>query len=532
MLRISFLPGSETVEVEAGVSVRDAAIAAGVDLVTPCGGWGICGKCAVKILSGDVRGEVDEEGYYPACRTFPLSDCMVEIPELAKPREIRILQRGRERGFEIGPALFLKALPSGIQRQDALGMAVDLGTATVVGALVVLESAEVLAVASRSNPQSRYGEDVISRIGHASDAKGLSELQTSIADCLNDIIDEASDAADVARVNLLDLVVSGNTTMAHLLLGVSPESLGRAPYTPVFLSSPPVRFSDIELRGNEEAHLSLVPGISGFAGGDTVAGILATGMHRSDELGLLIDIGTNGEIVIGNRERLVAASAAAGPAFEGGRIEKGMRAEVGAIDHVRIGDDVTVTTVGGDAARGICGSGLIEAVAGMLSRGLIRRDGRMVSSDETGDLPGGLAGRFDGAGGKRRFILSESGAGSVYVTQKDIGEVQLAKGAIRAAVEILLYEWGAEPGDIHEVLVAGAFGFNLRAEDLKVIGLLPEVDVERIRFVGNTSLEGALMVLLSERCSGEAEEIPSMVEYVELAGRGDFERLFVESMGF
>jgi uncharacterized 2Fe-2S/4Fe-4S cluster protein (DUF4445 family) len=268
----------------------------------------------------------------------------------------------------------------------------------------------------------------------------------------------------------------------------------------------------------ENALLRIIPGIAGFIGGDTVAGIIATGMHDSYRIRILIDIGTNGEIVLGNKDRMSAASAAAGPAFEGGRIECGMRAERGAINHVRIDGNIQFTTIGGEPARGICGSGLIEAVAEMLRVGIIDQSGKFIQNAYGSST--------------RRFIVTSPEYGDIFIKTKDISEVQLAVGAVRAAIEILLARSGLSIDKVDEVFVAGAFGFHLRPEDLITIGLLPDMVIDRIRFVGNKSLEGALMALLSYDQYDSLSQLASTVDYIELAGNPQFQDLFISHMHF
>jgi len=531
MPRITFIPAGKIIDADEGESIRDAALRAGVEIVSPCLGYGICGKCLVRIASGDVSGEVDDRNLSLACRSFPLSDCVVEVPSTLEMKEVQALGRvgrGALKWCDLDPPAFSSGLTDG----DALGVAIDLGTTSIVAALASLASGEIESVSSRTNPQARFGDDVISRIGHAGTPGGLSELQKAVVECLNELIDELAEKAAARTEKIADVVVSGNATMMHLLLGISPARLGTAPYEPAFRTHDPVPLQRIGITGNTEAKARLLPNIAGFVGGDTVAGILATGMHRSATLRIFIDIGTNGEIAVGNSRRLVASSAAAGPALEGGRIEKGMRAVEGAIDHVRIDDDVRVSTIGGGPPGGICGSGVIEAVAGMLSAGLIHPDGRLATSDEILSLPDALARRLDGVGAKRRFVLSSTSQGPIYLTQKDITEVQLAKGAIRAATEILLEEWGAGIEDVAELLVAGAFGYHLGAREILRIGLIPSLPAEKVSFVGNTSLEGALGVLLSRKASDEAFRIADDVEFVELANRQDFQDAFVRSLAF
>jgi uncharacterized 2Fe-2S/4Fe-4S cluster protein (DUF4445 family) len=530
---ITFIPDGTSIEIGPGISIRDAAIRAGIDIPSPCGGYGICGKCAVRIESGDVRGEIDENGFCLSCKAFPLTDCTIEIPAKLQLESIDISRTAHQPDIEIDPLPFAVGLPDGISRENALGLAVDVGTTSIVSALVRLTDGEVLGSATSPNPQKQYGDDVISRIAHASEQDGLDELRNAVSDCINEQIRNLCNDASVDPRNIADIVASGNATMTHLLLGVSPVDLGQAPYQPVFKSHEPVEAKDLGIANAPSATLRVLPNIAGFVGGDTVAGILATGMNRSDSTRLFVDIGTNGEIVLGSAESLAATSAAAGPAFEGGRMERGMSAGEGAIDHVRIEDDVILSVIGDVEPRGICGSGLIEAVASMLSVGLLHSCGHLLSHDEAEMLhEEKLRLRFLGLSGRRRFVLWQGEKDSVYISQKDIAEFQLAKAAIRAAINLMLEKREVGLDDIDEIIIAGAFGYHLDIDDVLKIGLLPMVDKGKVRAAGNASLEGAMMALLSNAMTKEAERVASNVEFIELANDPEFRDEFVEAIPF
>jgi len=525
MPEITFLPSGTKILASDSVSIRDAALEAGIEVYSPCSGYGICGKCLVRIASGSVSGEVDPDGWCLSCKTFPLTDCAVEIPTLSQVSGLQTVNRGLSREFAVGPVSVLT--------DGAAGVAIDLGTTSIVALLVDLATGDILASASELNQQSKFGDDVVSRIGFSQTPRGLEILHTTVISQINSLIANLSDASGSPRNKITGITVAGNATMLHLLLGESPASLGQAPYEPVFKTHDPVPFSELGINGHPDGFLRILPNIAGFVGGDTVAGILATGMHQSDDLRLFIDIGTNGEVVIGNKNKLIATSAAAGPAFEGGRIEKGMRAEPGAIDHVTIaGDEMEISTIGGLKPVGICGTGLLEAAASMLDYGLIRTDGHFIAGDELAGIPAGIAGRFEGDAGKRKFYLHRDHDSAVWLTGRDISELQLAKAAIRSAVELLVVEWGCSFPDISEIHIAGAFCYHLKPENLVRIGLLPDIDVSTIRLVGNTSLEGAMMTLLSAEESIEAARVASDVAFLELAGNSEFEVLFLDHLLF
>jgi uncharacterized 2Fe-2S/4Fe-4S cluster protein (DUF4445 family) len=528
---ISFVPDGKKIKVTNRWSLRDAAIVAGINLTGTCGGNGVCGKCRVRLVSGDIDGEPDENGYLLACRTFPKSDCVVEVPEESHIRTPKTIARGVQESFPIDPPA-LKQMPSDDPlREKALGIALDIGTTTLAAALASLRDGEVLSDLSAGNPQARYGDDVISRISHASSPDGLNELRTAVIEGIGSLISELCEQAGVSSGDILDIAASGNATMNHILVGTSPESLGKAPYKPAFLEHDPVPASEFGFPAHPSAQLRLIPNIAGFVGGDTVCGILATGIYRSPSLKLFIDIGTNGEIVLGSSEMLVAASAAAGPAFEGGRIERGMRAEPGAIERAVFKGGIRISTVDNVRPRGICGTGTVQAVGCMLETGLIDKSGRIVAPRLAENLPWGLGNRIRENERGRRIVLWEEEGEEIALSQKDISEVALAKASIRAACEILLKETGTSWEDVDEVLIAGAFGSFLRAGDAKKIGLIPRARL-KVRFIGNTSLEGALRVLLSHDETVRAMQIARSTRVVELAGREDFQDEFARAIPF
>lgn len=447
----------------------------------------------------------------------------------------------REGGFEVTAVVFedegSMALEPGDTTSELLGLAVDLGTTTIVASLVDLKTGAQLSVKSAPNPQMAFGDDVISRLTHAMRGGG-EELREAALSAINRLLREACEEAGASPERVYEIVVSGNTAMEHLLLGLEVSQLATAPYVPAAFGPVYVRASDVGLKANREARLYVMPMIGGFVGGDTVSLILATGLHRSRRLRMAMDLGTNGEVAIGSREGVYACSTAAGPAFEGARVRQGMRATEGAIEKVELHDGrLSLRVVGNGKARGICGSGLVDAVALLLDLGVIAQSGAMLGPEEArGRLPKWLLSRLRDGNDGREFLLAlpeESEAeGGVALTQRDIRELQLAKGAIRTGAEMLMRRLGIGPKDIEEVLVAGAFGNYLRPESAIRIGLLPPVPPERVRFVGNTSLLGARLCLLSRRKRREAERIARSVAHVELAGRPEFQETFVEMMLF
>ncbi len=416
------------------------------------------------------------------------------------------------------------------------GLALDVGTTTLVGYLVNLVTGEVAATASRANPQAAYGDDVIARIEYSGrEKRGARTLQTLVVDALNEILAEACRRAHVKTSVVYEAAMVGNTTMNHLLLRLPTEAIARAPFVAVSASAHSVSARGLGLTMHRRGRLYTAPLVAGFVGADTVGVILATGMHAGDGLRLAIDIGTNGEIVLGTRERLLACSTAAGPALEGARIRYGMRAATGAIDRVDIDDGrVTLRTIGDAAPTGLCGTGLIDAIAAMVAAGVLEPSGRMRSADDLAGAAPGLAERLRPADGEAAFVLAEAeeGGHKVLLTQRDVREVQLAKGAIAAGVASLLEEFGASLADVEEVLLAGAFGNYIRPERARAIGLLPDVPLEKVRFVGNAAGAGARMLLMNKNLRHVAADVAKGVEHVELSRRPDFQTRFADAMVF
>ncbi len=447
----------------------------------------------------------------------------------------------RQEAFKVTAVLLgdeVVCLEKGDTADSLWGVAFDVGTTTVVGTLVNLATGERDAVASRTNPQVGFGEDVVSRISYGTaHHDGLDELHRCITGCLNDIVVELTESAGVSLDRVYEATAVGNTTMAHLLLGIDPSHIARAPYVSAFGGALDVVAASVGLEINHNANLHVLPNIAGFVGSDTVGVILASGMMHGEEVRLAIDIGTNGEIVIGNRDRLIACSCAAGPAFEGARIRYGMRAAEGAISKVVVNEGIEVSVIGGGRARGLCGSGLLDAVAGLLSAGLIDGSGRIVSADALGgDIPGTLRQAVVSLDGQPAVVLVDARASelaeAIVLTQRDVRELQLAKAAIAAGIQVVSGEFGLEPDRIPHVLLAGGFGNFIRRSSAKRIGLLPGIPVGRIEFIGNAASVGAIMALGSRQCREEAETIGERTEYVELANRPDFLAHFTEAMMF
>ncbi len=397
----------------------------------------------------------------------------------------------------------------------------------MVGALLDLESGRTLAVESAPNRQAASGTDVIARAAFAMAAEpNLERLRGEAVATLDEILTALCERAGIGRESVYEAVAVGNPTMLHLLLGVDPAPIARAPFVPAFRGPLDCAAREVGIQIHPEGRLATLPLLGAYVGADALAGLLATDLARDERLRLFIDLGTNSEIALGSRRRVVATSAPAGPAFEGGRIRCGMWASAGAIERVRIGERLEIGTIGGGPPRGLCGSGLIDAAAELRRTGLLDAEGRLRGAAEAGSHP--LAGRLQEIDRVRAFRLS----GQVVLTQLDLRELQMARSAVATAVETLMVRLGISPADLDEILLAGAFGSAVEPARARTIGLVPPVPVERIRFVGNTALEGAKMALLSFRQRQLAAELASRVEYVELSALPDLNERFLANIDF
>lgn len=398
------------------------------------------------------------------------------------------------------------------------GIAFDIGTTTVVAYLLDLSTGRELAVVSALNPQGRFGSDVITRITFAAEkAEGLRILARTVRALMNDLIKKACAKAKVGPHRVYEVSAVGNATMIHLVLGIDPRPLAVAPYVPITTGSLSLRAAVLGLNVHPNAGLFILPGLGGFIGADTVGVILSTRFHLDQGAALAIDIGTNTEIV--GREpgsgRLIALSTPAGPAFEGGRITSGCRGMNGAIQRVRLTDGkISVETIGNTNPVGVCGSGLIDALAVMRRLGLLAESGRLLNSSEF------LLVR----GGRRQRPLS--------VTQKDVRELQLAKAAIATGIKMVLGEMGITEKDLSEILLAGAFGNFIDRANAQAIGLLPGIPLEKVRQVGNAAGQGAKLALVSRAARAEAEKVARQVRVLNLAQQSRFQEVFLESMAF
>jgi uncharacterized 2Fe-2S/4Fe-4S cluster protein (DUF4445 family) len=426
-------------------------------------------------------------------------------------------------------------LEPGDTRALLYGMAFDVGTTSVVASLHDLRTGESLATVAAVNPQAVFGADLMSRIAYAQfDDKKLQVLRGRILALINEFIEKACEQAKVDPAHIYKIVMAGNTCMHHLVLGIDTSHVGLAPYAPVLREPLAVAASELPLKRVPNAQICLLPILAGFVGADTMAGILATRIYDSQEVRLLVDIGTNGEVVLGSKDRLLVCSAPAGPTFEGGQVKHGMRGAVGAIERVDIQSDVSCEVIGDVAAVGICGSGLIDAVAKMTKAGLLDEAGRLWRPSNGSSLPpSALIERIVPDGNVRAFVMVRSHEGGrgedIVLTQNDIRQLQLAKAAIYGGVLMLQQVLGVADDDIEEVLLSGGFGNYVNVQSAIDIALLPKVSVDRIHYVGNTALLGAQLALMSEDERNRAFEIAQRIEHVALATRPEFQELFVQA---
>jgi uncharacterized 2Fe-2S/4Fe-4S cluster protein (DUF4445 family) len=419
------------------------------------------------------------------------------------------------------------------------GMAFDLGTTTVVATLLDLNTGTPVAVASMLNMQQPFGADVITRISATMlDPDALGRLRDRAQETLAQLALEVCEKGEIAPEAVYEVAVAGNATMTQLVLGMDPEPLGVAPFIMSTRSFPTLRASDVGLTLHPRATAYLFPALGAYVGGDIVAGILATGMTRDKRIRLFIDVGTNCEIVLGSAERVLTTAAPAGPAFEAAQIKCGMRAAAGAIETIRIDNGVLKVGVIGDVdAQGLCGSGLVDACAELAREGFIDESGRYLTDEAARALNPSLADRLVMRGEERVFVLAWKGEpgdieNSVFLSQRDVRELQFAKAAIATGWKILLDELGVEVSDISQVLLAGSFGSYLSPASAVRIGLVPKLPVARIIAAGNVAGEGAKMVLLSAQERAQAMAVLEEVEYVELSGREDFQDMFVDLLKF
>jgi uncharacterized 2Fe-2S/4Fe-4S cluster protein (DUF4445 family) len=420
----------------------------------------------------------------------------------------------------------LRIVEAGDTTARNFGVAIDVGTTTIVAQLANMKNGKVLGVEASHNHQARYGADVISRMIFACTRGGLNPLKNAVTTTINTLVDALVSGNGIQHQDISCLVAAGNPTMTHLLLGLEPCAIRMAPYIPTANRFPALKAADIGLTAHPNAVLHCLPCVSSYVGGDITAGVLACGMNDHPEVSALIDVGTNGEIVVGNNDWLVCCSASAGPAFEGGGTKCGMRATRGAVEKVVIRDhDVTYGTISRAKARGVCGSGLIDAIAELMMHRIIDQSGKFINFDHPNVRVVDEVAEFVIVPENR----SEAGE-AVVVSEDDIANLMKSKGAILAAMKVLVENLGMTFADLDKLHVAGGFGAHLNIEKAILIGLLPDIPRDRIQFIGNSSLAGARLSMLSAHAFHKAEAIARHMTYFELSVHPQFMSEFVASL--
>ena len=529
---VRFLPNGIAVTVPVGMTIADAAERAGVSIPHSCGGKGTCGKCRVRVTEmSNISPPSDTEkkalssadmsaGIRLACCAAVQGDCGVFVECSAGNQHTKILHNIESRDITVWD-----------EGVDGYGVAVDIGTTTVVCCLLDFRNRRVLDTEAFLNPQIKYGDDVVSRISCCCDDTGLAKLHGIIVDAIDKAALEVSKRNNVRPCNIKMITIAANTVMQHILMGVSPKSIGVAPYEPAYYSHKPVSASSLGFVNVSSAAVCPLPNAAGYVGSDIVAGVEAVRLYGDGARRLMVDIGTNNEIAVSTERGMFCCAAAAGPALEGARIRYGMRAEDGAIDHVWMSEDgLSISTIGSKPAMGICGSGLVDAVAVLLNAGIIKNSGKIISREACCDER--LVWRIvKDDRGRPAVLLAEAG-NMLCITQKDVREFQLAAAAIRAGIEVMLERGEVCACELESVILAGAFGNYINVENAIRVGLLPDVSRNIVCSVGNSSGLGACMALASQVFRARCDECAKMMRYVELSMLDDFQERFVRSMTF
>ena len=517
-----------TIEAADGANVLEVARNAGISIDAPCGGAGTCGKCRLKLLEGEVEGGKNKrkpqeynEGWRLACQSTVVGDVHFMVPAEAASfaHDIQTADLSSQEELDRYNHELSNLFASGIARgvaQEGYGVAIDIGTTTVTAALLDLQSGEIHGKASAGNDQIRFGADVINRIISQSKPGGVEALREAIRE--NTIIPLLHDLcaqAGIESTQISRCVIAGNTTMEHLFLGANGDSIRLEPYEPEFLERHGDTAESTGLPLAPAAPVIFAPNVGSYVGGDITAGVLATLLWNSDEMSFFIDLGTNGEMVYGNRDFMLTCACSAGPAFEGGDISCGMRATHGAIQKLTIDAesmDASYETVGDCAPVGLCGSGIIDTVAelfrtGIISaRGKFAREGRRIRPLSGGGCEYVIA--FEGENGAKR---------DVTINETDLDNFIRAKGAIFSAFRTMLKSVGATPDDLDRVMIAGGIGSGIDMENAMSIGMLPKMPLEKYRYIGNSSLTGACAMLVSDEASDKVFELGQSMTYLELS---------------
>ena len=495
---VTILNDDLKLEVEDGKDLLSAIQEAKLALDAPCGGKGQCGKCKVLVNGEEVL----------ACQTEVKGDILVKLPEKA---DNTILTEG----------VVATTTPDG---KNKYVLAYDIGTTTVVAYLMNGETGEQITTASLLNPQTTYGGDVIARVQYQVTNPESTELRDCIRTAMESLAKEAAGKAGIKVEDITLVSMVGNTAMHHLMMGIDPKSLTTPPYMPNVYEKMSLPLHDV-LPIFPKGEFRALPNIAGFVGADTVGCMLSTRFDQKEKVTLMIDIGTNGEMVIGNKDRRICCSTAAGPAFEGARISQGMRGATGAIDHATwAGDHLEYHVIGDTEAVGICGSGVLDVIAALLNAGIVNWRGKL-NSDTSFEYT-------DEAGNVRNMPYYQIPGTKVRITQQDIREIQLAKSAIRSGIDLLIKGLGKKTEEVEEVLLAGAFGNYMSPEAACRIGMIPPVLLSKIKSIGNAAGEGSKLAAINEEEFEYAGRLYEGVEFLELASRPEFMDLYGKNLNF
>lgn len=545
-----------TFEVKNGQTLLEAMRNNNIAFEAPCGGKGICGKCAVKIVAGNDKLLLPEElkyfseeqietGYRLACLYHPASDICIQL-NTNNNDSFAFLKEQLERYESISP-YFRKVYSEpdemtfcyygetylgsecGDTTKDLYGVAVDLGTTTVVASLVNLNNGNVLSQSSRINPQKDYGLDVLSRIEYQNRHEvGLSILNQVIRNCINEMVMELCNNTSTDASKIYDMTIAGNTTMLHLFLGISATTLGKAPYKSLIEGSVIRSMESLELKGAAFGQVYILPPVSGFIGSDITGGAMVSSLDKQTKTTLFIDIGTNGELVLKIKDKLLTCSCAAGPAFEGMNIFCGMRASKGAIEKIRIleNGELYAEVIGGKQAQGICGSGIVDIMSELIRHRILGKTGRIAEASALPKMLQSWVCEDDNG----RYIKFAVNGCSFKLYQSDLRQIQLAKGAILSGIYALTELGGISPEDLDAVFIAGQFGKHLSIESLIGIGIIPSCLNGKISYIGNTARKGAECCLIHKQWRKEVEDIALKMTYLELSQVADYERMFAKCL--
>jgi uncharacterized 2Fe-2S/4Fe-4S cluster protein (DUF4445 family) len=555
MPKLTILPFKKNIEIRTDETVMEALRRGGYEIEGPCNGQGICGKCRIRVENPtDVpqtphrrisETEAREKGIRLACRLIPPGDITVHLPDDFSV-DARILEGEHLGGIELNPAAVVISKKDAywlqyageeseliLQKWDAQfsakGLAIDIGTTTLVVTLFCLVTGKELSTASSINPQTKFGHDILSRIQKGSTEEGLAEVAGVIRNELNRLVQAACKKSNAVVDEILDVVIGGNTTMLTLAAAINPEPLGRLPFTVDIKAGASFAAKDFGLDVNPAGRVYVPPIVHAFIGSDITAGVLACGCLEKKKPSLFVDVGTNGEMGINNDGRFIVASTAAGPAFEGMGVSCGIRAVPGAVEAAYFdGETIDIKTIDAQPARGICGSGIIDIMASLLKAGVVNPSGRIKTPDQKEGLQTSVAERLMLIDDQPVFNIVDS----VFFSQADIRQLQLAKGAIRTGIDMLMSEANVTAEDLEDLTLAGAFGYHLRPDSLATIGLIPDKLARKVRFAGNTSKTGCAMMLINASLREYLEKQVQRVEHLPLAEKISFQELFIENLNF